>query len=228
MKETPRPRRWSRWWGELSRLRHPGPPPSGTLAITATLLAIACVALAVLITFGLINYDRAARYFGEGRAGNYFSALQLFACFVAATCVARKVGQHPSRRFWWIIATTMFLLSLDEAFGLHEELDIGIHKLMGWHDRRHWLTDHLDDTFVALYGVIALFWAERHLEEIVRLRWTALLLATAFLCFVGMAVLDFTGLVGSLEEGLELIAESLILSALITAYRDPALDSPRA
>jgi hypothetical protein len=220
-----RPRRWSRWWGQISRLRHPGPPPLGTVALTAALLAIACVALAVLIALGLVHHDRAARYFGEGRAGNYFSALQLFACFVAAACVAWKIRRHPSRGFWWMIAGAMLLLSLDEGFGLHEELDVGIHKLMGWHDRRHWLTDHLDDTFVALYGLIALLWAERHLEEIVRLRWTAVLLATAFLCFVAMAVLDFTGFVASLEEGLELISESLILSALITAYRDPALAS---
>lgn len=225
MSRASRPRRWSRWWGQISRLRHPGPPPPGTFALTAALLAIACVALAVLIALGLVHHDRAARYFGEGRAGNYFSALQLFACFVAAACVAWKVGRHPSRGFWWMIAGAMLLLSLDEGFGLHEELDVGIHKLMGWHDRRHWLTDHLDDTFVALYGLIALLWAERHLEEIVRLRWTAVLLATAFLCFVAMAVLDFTGFVASLEEGLELIAESLILSALITAYRDPALAS---
>ena len=225
MTQPPRPRRWSRWWGVLGSLRHPGPPPPGTVALTLSLLAVTFIAIAILVSFGLIHHDRAARYFGEGRVGNYFSALQLFACFVAAACVTRKVGRHPSRRLWWIITVTMLLLSLDEAFGLHEDLDVGIHKLMGWHDRRHWLTDHLDDIFVALYGVIALIWAERHLEELVRLRWTALLLAVAFGCFIGMAVLDFTGLAASLEESLELIAETLILSGLITAYRDPSLSS---
>lgn len=225
MNQAPRPRRWSRWWSLLSSLRRPGPPPPGTLALTLSLLAVTFIAIAILVSLGLITHDRAARYFGEGRAGNYFSALQLFACFVVAASVTRKVGRHPSRRLWWIITVTMLLLSLDEAFGLHEELDVGIHKLMGWHDRRHWLTDHLDNTFVALYGLIALVWVERHLEELVRLRWTALMLGIAFACFIGMAVLDFTGLVASLEESLELTAESLILSALITAYRDPALAS---
>jgi hypothetical protein len=220
-----RPRRWSRWWGLLGSLRHPGPPPPGTLALTLSLLAVTCVALAIFASLGLINHGRAAHYFGEGRVGNYFSALQLFACFAAAARVVSKVGQHPSRRLWWIITVTMLLLSLDEAFGLHEDLDVGIHKLMGWPDRRHWLTDHLDDAFVALYGVIALIWVERHLEELVRLRWTALMLGVAFACFIGMSVLDFTGWTAWLEESLELTAESLILSALITAYRDPALAS---
>lgn len=225
MSQPSRPRRWSRWWGLLGSLRHPGPPPPGTLALTLSLLAVTFVALAIFVSLGLINYARPAHYFGERRAGNYFSALQLFACFVAAARVALKVGQHPSRRLWWIITVTMLLLSLDEAFGLHEDLDVGIHKLMGWPDRRHWLTDHLDNAFVALYGMIALIWVERHLEELVRLRWTALMLGVAFGCFIGMSVLDFTGLTAWLEETLELTAESLILSALITAYRDPALAS---
>lgn len=217
------PPRWERWIRELRKLLHPGAPPPGTFALTLALLAISFTAIAILVTLGLLHYDRAARYFGEGRPGNYFSGLQLMAAAVAGACVALRVGRHPSRNFWWIIAGTMLALGLDEGFGLHEELDIGIHKLMGWHDRRHWLTDHLDDSFVALYGLIAVIFAERHLERIVRLRWTALLLALAFVLFVASSVLDFAGLVASLEESLELIAESLILSALITAYRDPNL-----
>lgn len=213
--------RLARWRRELAHLRHPGPPPPGTFGLTLALLAITAAVIAILVSFGLIRYDRAARYFGEGRSGNYYSALQLLASSVMATLVARKVGPHPTRRFWCVIAVTMLALSLDEAFGLHEELDVGIHKLLRWHDRRHWLTDHLDDTFVSVYGVIALVWAERHLEWLVRLRWTALMLVAAFVCFVGMAVLDFTGIAASLEESLELTAETFILSGLITAYRDP-------
>jgi hypothetical protein len=213
--------RLAHWGHELARLRHPGSPPSGTFALTLALLAITLVVIGVLIWHGLIRYDRAAHFFRERRAGNYYSGLQLLASSVVAALLARKAGRHPTRRFWCVIAGTLLALSLDETFGLHEELDVGIHKLMGWHDRRHWLTDHLDDVFVALYGVIAIVWAERHLEWLVRLRWTALMLATAFVCFVGMSVLDFTGIAASLEESLELVAETLILSGLITAYRDP-------
>jgi len=112
------------------------------------------------------------------------------------------------------------------VYGLHEELDRGVHKLLGWHDRRHWLTDHLDDVFVALYGVIALAWADRHFERLVRLRWTALMFGVAFLCFVGMTVLDFAGLTAWLEDSLKLLAGTLILAGLLTACRDPASASP--
>jgi hypothetical protein len=219
--------RLAHWGHELARLRHPGPPPPGTFGLTLALLAITLVVIGVLIWLGLIRSDRAAHFFRERRAGNYYSGLQLLASSVVAALLARKAGRHPTRRFWWIIAGTMLILSLDETFGLHEELDVGTHKLMGWHDRRHWLTDHLDNTFVALYGVIAFVWAERHLEWLVRLRWTAVMLAAAFVCFVGMAVLDFTGLAAWLEESLELVAETLILSGFITAYRDPGLAAAR-
>jgi hypothetical protein len=220
--------RWERWIGELRKLLRPGPPPPGTLAITLALLAFTGVVIAILVALGLAHKGdpSAARYFGEGRPGNYFSGFQLWVAAVAGARVALKVGRHPSRSFWWIIATTMLLLGLDEAFGLHEDLDVGIHKFMGWHDRRHWLTDHLDDSFVALYGLIAVIFAERHLERIVRLRWTALLLAVAFVLFVTTSVLDFSGAVTAIEESLELVAESLIVSALITAYRDPNLTAP--
>jgi hypothetical protein len=220
--------RSQRWMRELRKLLHPGPPPPGTFATTLSLLAFTGTTTVVLVMLGLTHSGdpSAARYFGEGRAGNYFSGLQVIAGGVAGILVALKVGRHPSASFWWIVAATLLFLGIDEGFGLHEDLDVGIHKLMGWHDRRHWLTDHLDDGIVALYGLIAAIFAERHLERLVRLRWTALLLALAFVLYVATSVLDFSGAVAVIEESLELVAESLILSALITAHRDPNLIAP--
>lgn len=40
-------------------------------------------------------------------------------------------------------------------------------------------------------------------------------------------MLDFSGIAASVEESLELTAETLILSALIIAYRDPDSSSTR-
>jgi len=218
--------RLARWRDGLGQLRHPGPPPPGALPLAAAMLALTFLVIAVLIWLGVTRYDRAARYFGEGRAGTYYSGLQLVASAVVAAVLARRAGRHPVRRFWWVVAGAFLYLSLDEVYGLHEELDRGVHKLLGWHDRRHWLTDHLDDVFVALYGVIALAWADRHFERLVRLRWTALMFGVAFLCFVGMTVLDFTGLTAWLEDSLKLLAGTLILAGLLTARRDPASASP--
>lgn len=218
--------RLARWRDGLGQLRHPGPPPPGALPLAAAMLALTFLVIAVLIWLGVTRYDRAARYFGEGRAGTYYSGLQLLASAVVAAVLARRAGRHPVRRFWWVVAGAFLYLSLDEVYGLHEELDRGVHKLLGWHDRRHWLTDHLDDVFVALYGVIALAWADRHFERLVRLRWTALMFGVAFLCFVGMTVLDFTGLTAWLEDSLKLLAGTLILAGLLTACRDPASASP--
>ena len=218
--------RLARWRDGLGQLRHPGPPPPGALPLAAAMLALTFLIIAVLIWLGVTRYDRAARYFGEGRAGTYYSGLQLVASAVVAAVLARRAGRYPVRRFWWVVAGAFLYLSLDEVYGLHEELDRGVHKLLGWHDRRHWLTDHLDDVFVALYGVIALAWADRHFERLVRLRWTALMFGVAFPCFVGMTVLDFTGLTAWLEDSLKLLAGTLILAGLLTACRDPASTSP--
>lgn len=218
--------RLARWRDGLGQLRHPGPPPPGALPLAAALLALTFLVIAVLIWLGVTRYDRAARYFGEGRPGTYYSGLQLVASAVVAAVLARRAGRHPVRRFWWVVASAFLYLSLDEVFGLHEELDRGVHKLLGWHDRRHWLTDHLDDAFVALYGLIALAWADRHFERLVRLRWTALMLGVAFVCFVGMTVLDFAGLTAWLEDSLKLLAGTLILAGLLTACRDPASTPP--
>lgn len=213
--------RFTRWRRGLSPLRHPGPLPPGTLRVTVTLLAVTLTVIAVLIWLGITRYDRAARYFGEGRAGTYYSGLQLLASAVAAAALARRSGPPEFRRFWWTIAGGMGFLAVDEVYGIHEELDRGIHKLMGWRDMTHWLTDHLDDAIEALYGVIAVVWADRHFEKVVRLRWPALMLGTAFVGFVIMVMLDFSGRAGSLEDSVKLVAETLILSALISARWDP-------
>ena len=134
--------RLARWRDGLGQLRHPGPPPPGALPLAAAMLALTFLVIAVLIWLGVTRYDRAARYFGEGRAGTYYSGLQLVASAVVAAVLARRAGRHPVRRFWWVVAGAFLYLSLDEVYGLHEELDRGVHKLLGWHDRRHWLTDH--------------------------------------------------------------------------------------
>lgn len=215
--------RLARWRRGLSELRHPGAPPAGTFRVTVLLLLITTVVIAVLVWLGITRYDGSAHYFGEGRAGTYYSGLQLLASAVAAAVLARKSGPHAFRRFWWTVAAGLLFLALDEVYGLHEDMDRGIHKLMGWRDRRHWLTDHLDDAVEALYGVAAVVWADRHFEKVLRLRWTALMLGTAFVGFVVMVVLDFAGILAALEDSVKLIAETLILSGLITAYRDPQL-----
>ena len=215
--------RLARWRDGLGQLRHPGPPPPGALPLAAAMLALTFLVIAVLIWLGVTRYDRAARYFGEGRARHVLLR-------PAARRLRRRgrragaPGRATSGTALLVGGRGAFLyLSLDEVYGLHEELDRGVHKLLGWHDRRHWLTDHLDDVFVALYGVIALAWADRHFERLVRLRWTALMFGVAFLCFVGMTVLDFTGLTAWLEDSLKLLAGTLILAGLAHGLPRPGL-----
>ena len=154
--------------GPLAGWPRPAAPSRSAAArrapLAAAMLALTFLVIAVLIWLGVTRYDRAARYFGEGRPARTTPACSSLASAVVAAVLARRAGRHPVRRFWWVVAGAFLYLSLDEVYGLHEELDRGVHKLLGWRDRRHWLTDHLDDVFVALYGVIALAWADRHFE----------------------------------------------------------------
>jgi hypothetical protein len=210
-----------RWRRGLTDLLHPGPVPLRTACLTVVLVLITLAVIDVLLVLGIHTYGRAARYFGEGRAGTYYSGLQLVACAAAAGLLARKAGPPPFRRFWWTVAVGMMFLAADEFYGIHEELDRGIHKLMGWRDTKHWLTDHLDDAIEALYGIVALVWADRHFEKVLMLRWPALILGAGFIGFVLMLVLDLSGRFAAVEDSIKLVAETLILSALISARWDP-------
>jgi hypothetical protein len=106
-------------------------------------------------------------------------------------------------------------------------MDRSIHGFLGW-DPNHWLTDHLDDAIVVFYGLVASAWTYYHRDALLRLRWTALGLAIAFVGFGAMSVLDVLGGFPTAEESLKLIAEAMIVTAIFAAYRDPALARPTA
>jgi hypothetical protein len=113
-------------------------------------------------------------------------------------------------------------LALDDVLTIHEEVDRWVHHLLGW-DPRHWLTNHLDDAIVALYGVIAVVWAVWHRGVLLPLRWTTLLLAFAFALFGVMTGLDLAGTSPAAEESTKLLAETVIVIALLAAHHDPGL-----
>ena len=58
-------------------------------------------------------------------------------------------------RFWRLAAIGFVWLGCDDLFTLHEQIDRGVHAVLGW-DPEDPITDHLDDLIVAGYGVLAL------------------------------------------------------------------------
>jgi hypothetical protein len=206
----------------LAHIAHPGPLPRPVAAAGVVLFAVTLALIAVLVWFGVLWHATPSKYFRERRIGTYYSGLLLVASGGVAAALARRAGPASSRRFWTVAALGFVYLTLDEVLTIHEEVDRWTHATMGW-DPKHWLTDHLDDAIVAVYGLVAITWTWWHREDLLRLRWTTILLATAFAGFVIMEMLDATGLSATAEDSLKLLAEVVILLALLAGYHDPAL-----
>jgi hypothetical protein len=206
----------------LAQIAHPGPLPRPVAVAGVVLFAVTLVLIAVLVWFGILWHATPSKYFRERRVGTYYSGALLAASGAVAAALARRAGPASSRRFWTVVAVGFAYLTLDEVLTIHEEADRWAHAVMGW-DPKHWLTDHLDDAIVAGYGLVAVVWTWWHRDDLLRLRWTAILLATAFAGFVIMETLDYTGLSATVEDSLKLLAEVVILLALLAGYHDPAL-----
>jgi hypothetical protein len=189
----------------------------GGIILGATVLSIA-----VMVWLGIAWHGMPSRYFREHQAGTYYSGLLLLGTSGLAWGAARRAGMASSRRFWAVAALGFVFLALDDVLRIHEETDRLFHRLVGW-DPDHWLTDHLDDAIVALYGMVAATWAYRYRAGLLHLRRTNVCLAAGFALFVGMTVLDVLGTWPTVEDSLKLLAEAAIITGVFAAFRDPVL-----
>jgi hypothetical protein len=161
---TMTPPRFS-WLETLRAFGRPTPPPPGLVRAGAVLLSLSLVAVLALAALGYAWYANPHRLFGERKVGTYLSVLNLVATGVMAASIARQLGARPFARFWWAAAGGFVWLGGDDLFTLHEQIDRGLHTLLGL-DPDHPVTDHLDDLLVAGYGVAALALAYRHRADL--------------------------------------------------------------
>ena len=73
--------------------------------------------------------------------------------------------QHP-QTVWWFLSWGFFIAAWDELLRLHETLDRQIHKLLGVKPTH--ITDHLDDLFVAMYGLAGILILLFYFKEIIK------------------------------------------------------------
>ena len=206
-------------------LRNPGVPPRGLPVFAGAVLGGTVVLLAVLVWLGLRDSGNPARHFGEARAGTYYSGILLGASALLSLAIARRLAGRPLAKFWLGACAGFLFLAADELALIHEGVDRWIHARLGW-DPDHPITDHIDDAIVVLYGVIALGWAFRYREALLRLRWATRLLSVAFVAFVGTEALDVVDVGKALEESLKVASEALIVVGLFAALQDPTLADP--
>ena len=204
-------------WRETVRaFCRPGVPPAGLVRAGAVLLGLSLVTVGVLILLGQAWHDDPHRYFGERKAGTYLSFVNLLATGVVAASIARGLGPTPFSRFWWMAAGGFTWLGCDDLFTLHEQIDRGVHAVLGL-DPNDPLTDHLDDLIVTGYGVAALGLAYRYRADLQSLTWMQRTLSLAFGLFALMVVVDFLHWSKTLEDGLKVVSGTLILIGFLSA-----------
>lgn len=200
---------------------HPGPPPPGWPAAAGIVLGGTLGGIAVVLLLGASHYGRASAYFAEGRGGTWFSAAVFAAAGLLAMFAAARMGWARGRRFWAVAGLALVYLGADDAFAIHEAIDLWIHRMLGWNPR-HPLTDHLDDVIVLGYGLFCFAWSRAHWPDIRRLRWAATTGVAAAAAAVAMVVCDVGSLSEAAEESLKTMAGALAGAAALAAALDPA------
>ena len=213
----------SRLWDNV---RAPGAPPPAVPLVGVVVVGGTLLIVALLLWLGVHHHDKAAWHFYEHRAGTYYSGALLLVSAALTLGIARRLTGRRFGRFWRVAAVGFLYLAADELTSIHEDLDKWLNALFGRPHDDPW-TDHIDDTLVLLYGVVAVAWAFRHREALLQLRWATFLLSVAFLGFLLTSAFDVLNLSPAIEESLKILAEALIVVGLFAALRDPVLaDAP--
>lgn len=207
------------WRAALYRLRHPGPPPPGLLGTALVLLSLSVAAVAVLIWLGAVWYNAPHQFFRERQIGTLLSVLNLVASGGVSALIAWRIRPAPAARFWWLMGALFVWVGCDDLFGIHEDVDKLVHVLLGL-DPNDPTTDHADDLLVAAYAVPAAALAWIHRAHLASFPWMVICLATAFVLFAAMVVLDYTHASMAVEESLKLVAGTLIVVGLLAVWLD--------
>ncbi len=212
----------ARVWADV---RAPGPSPPGMALLAAVRVGGTLPVIGLLVWLGARHHGSTAWHFYEHRAGTYYSGALLVTAAVLAFRVARRMTGRRVGRFWSGASFGLLYLAADEITAVHEYVDKWLHRGLGWPDA-HPITDHIDDAIVILYGIVAVVWALRYRDALLRLRWTTFLLTLAAVGFAVTSALDVLGVSTALEESMKLLTEALIVVAVYAAGRDPALADP--
>ena len=200
----------------LAALRTPGEPPPGWVGQVATIGAFWFVSTIVIVSLAVIVHEEPAYYFGEHRLGTFVSFAMFVAAALASWRVSRRLANEAFSRLWRFGAVGLTFLGCDDYFMFHENIDWGIHWLLGW-DPKDPGTDRIDDLIVISYPVVAgaVAWPWRH--ELATLSWMRWALVAAMSLFSAMAALDWLRGSMVIEESLKIAAEGAILAAILAA-----------
>ncbi|WP_144054412.1 hypothetical protein [Pleurocapsa sp. PCC 7319] len=159
---------------------------------TTLFLNSLCVTLAVV---GAVTVDRSPDFhFQEGRFITIVSCIQL----LIAASLSWKIYQlakgsqleklSQSSLFWLIVSWGLFFLTLDDAIGIHEQIDFWLHDLFRIEETD--ITDLADDLIVGGYLLLFLIYIVIKWQIIQIYKRSFIFFKIGFLLSLMMVVLD--------------------------------------
>ena len=171
---------------------------------------------------GVAWHGDSAKYFNENTPATWATVALLLWCGGLCWAVSRRleVAGDGFAGFWWAGAVAFTLAGLDDGLRLHELVDHTFHDALGL-DRKHPVTDHIDDVLVLGYAIILSLATWHHRRRLLALPRVVVPFALGGVAFAGMVALDMTAGAAWLEEGLKLAAAAAFLTGAAGAWWPP-------
>lgn len=191
------------------------------------------------ISSALISGDSPELHFREEGFITYVSCMQLAIAAIVAGQIFVMTKQTEnrelakSRNFWLFSSLGLLFLGLDDAFEIHERLDLWLHDLLNI--RETMLTDLADDLIVGGYLVLFLVYILSQWQTIKLFKSSFVFFKGGFILAIAMIILDiasnnnfFASLIfndsdlvrasrqwlGTIEDSAKIFAEGMIIVGL--------------
>lgn len=131
---------------------------ANSVSLRLTVIAVSTILIGTF--FGFFFFHKIGWVFQEGRPITILSLIILLSIgYICERTFQVRLGEKSLSLsdkciVWWFLSWGFYVAAWDEFLRLHETLDRQLHHLVG--AKPNHLTDHLDDLFVAMYGVIGL------------------------------------------------------------------------
>ncbi len=217
---------WLALWKEiLATMRHPPRPPAIWVGLSIAILVIGCTLLAVLLALGYVHHEWPAYYLDDDQPGTWLTVGVLWTSATILILKSLRLGGWMGEgRLWLLMGVTLLLAALDDLLRWHERIDLWLHALFDA-DPRHPVTDRIDDTIVACYGVLALWYLWRNRDQLLELPWMMISFTIGGGLFALMVVFDAGHLSQSIEDSLKTVATLFILIGCLAAVLSPSQDT---
>lgn len=158
------------------------------------LLFLESLFIAIAITKAVVRNLSPAHYFGENRLITDVSCVQLAIASMLALAIFwivrhshnSKLAQTSS--FWLIVSLGLLFLAFDDAYEIHERLDLWLHRLLQIQQTD--LTDLADDAIVGGYLLVFLGYVAKEWHTIEIFKQSFAFFQLGFMLTVIMVILD--------------------------------------